>query len=193
MPNPLMDKEKGKDLMLLVADVLDHLNIPFFLMQGTALGAYRDGGFVPTERDIDFGILQEHFDPPAVAELLIQKGCEIEVWGLPFNKARIIVAKKWGCKCDVVGMIKWKKVRFTSTLRRPRGPNPPYSLVHEAVLVENYEQVEAFGRKWNLPSPIETYLEREYGPEWRIPQDNHVSLTRKHNFILNEGIPDDHI
>jgi len=54
-----MNKENGKKLLLEFANWLDEFEIPFFLIQGTALGAYRDKEFTPTEQDIDLGYLVE--------------------------------------------------------------------------------------------------------------------------------------
>ena len=190
----LMDKEAGCKCLLEVSGLLHSLDIPFFLMQGTALGAYRDNGFVPTERDVDFGILQENLTPIAVplVSRLASLDFQVETFSLPFHKIRTIVAWKYGAKVDLVGMIRWGTLRFTASPVHP-SVLEPYALVHEAELLENYSQIEMFGRVFNIPYMIETYLEREYGEEWKIPKDDHVSRTRIYDFITKECIPEDYL
>ena len=58
---PLMNKEEGRERLLELGEILDRVEVSYFLILGTALGAYRDKGFVPTERDIDIGFLYEDF------------------------------------------------------------------------------------------------------------------------------------
>lgn len=188
----VMDKVMGREIMLEIADRLDSLNLPYFLMQGTALGAYRDKGFTPTEADIDLGFLQERFTSvaPQIAAIFVRFGYEIETWSLPFTKCRTIVLKKNGIKTDLVSFIRWKDKRFTTSPRHSRQKNP-YALVHDHKIIETYELVELFGRHWNIPFPIETYLEREYGKEWQIPVRDHESRTRVYGFEEAERIPRD--
>lgn len=188
----MMNHEAGKVCLNYAADVLESLGTPFFLIQGTALGAYRDRGFVPTERDVDFGVLIEHMIPaaPDIAKLLVQAGCEIESWGRPFRKIRTLTAKIGEAKIDIVGFHKWSGKRFATSPVSQFVP-VPYSIVHDAELLENYQQIELFGRTFNIPSPIETYLEREYGPDWRTPKDDHISRTRIYNFTRDNRITDD--
>ena len=184
--------EVGKKCLLDCVEVLDWVGIPFFLMQGTALGAYRDHGFVPTEGDIDFGVLYENLEPK-VEELIIaldRQKFQIETWSLPFTKTRTVVAWKYGVHVDIVGWMKWGNKRFTHTPVHPSVPQP-YCLVHEADLMETYEIVTMFSMKFEIPSPIQTYLEREYGEDWRTPKHDHVSRTRIYDFIEREQIPND--
>jgi len=190
----LMDKEAGRKCLLEVSDLLKTLGLQFFLMQGTALGAYRDGGFVPTERDIDFGILQENLTPVAIplVSRLAALDFQVETFSLPFHKVRTIVAWKYGAKVDLVGMIRWGNLRFTANPVHPSVVEP-YALVHEAEILENYAQITLFEQTFNMPYKIETYLEREYGDDWRTPKDDHVSRTRIYDFISKEGIPEDHL
>jgi len=187
-----MDKLKGRECLLELADLFEETDLPFFIMQGTALGAYRDHGFVPTERDIDFGVLYEDFyqHAPSLAQNLLARDFEIETYSLPFHRPRMIVAWKYGCKADIVALMKHRDKRFIATPVRVQVPEP-YCLVHEAALVETWQTVELFGRNFNVPSPIEQYLLREYGPDWRTPQEDHVSRTRIYHYLEQERIPDD--
>lgn len=190
----LMNKEAGRACLFELADILEVLNIPFFLMQGTALGAHRDKGFVPAEKDIDLGILQEHLTPRSheLLNSLIAHGFDTETFSEPFDQIRTLVAFKYNAKTDLVGMTRWKDYRFTATPVRPWVMDH-YALVHDAKIIETQEPIEMFGRTFMVPSPIETYLEREYGPGWRTPADDHVSRTRVQDFLTKENIPRDYL
>lgn len=191
----LMNKEAGRKCMLDVGGILDYAGIPFFLFQGTALGAYRDQGFTPTEQDIDLGVLLEHmplFKIQRALLLLIDSGFDVEAFTMPFSFPRTLVAFKeydgHVAKVDIVGLHKWKDKRFTATPIRDWTIEKQYCLVHEAKQVENYSTLSMFGREWAVPHPIEQYLESEYGPDWRTPTDNHVSLLRHYGYLKAEGI-----
>lgn len=191
---PLMNHEAGRDVLLEVSHVLDAFEIPFFAMQGTALGLHRDRGFVPHEQDIDLGVLAEHLIPKAmeVATDLLRRGYDVEVIQVPFTRPRTLVAWKQlrghVVKVDIVGMVRWRNLRFTETLARPY-QDEPYAIVHEASTVELWDKsIEVWGRRFNLPKEIEQYLLCEYGPSWTTPKEDHVSRTRVYNFLQREGI-----
>lgn len=186
-----MDREQAKNLLLDIGNILEKYQIPFFLMQGTALGAYRDHGFVPSEKDIDLGILQEDFSTFIVRYLtreFTDRRYDVEFFTQPFNYVRTMVV--WGhhCKLDLVGWTKHGDKRFTATPVR-EWIDKPYAIVHDAQILETYQEIEMFGRTWRVPSPIEKYLELEYGSGWRKPKDDHESRTRIYNYLQQEGLP----
>lgn len=186
----MMDHAAGRAVMLELADVLDGLGIPFFLIQGTALGAVRDGGFVPTEKDIDLGILQEHLAAERLVVELMRRRFDVEVIIAPFTRPRTIVAAKDGVKADLVGFAKWNGWRFTASPVRD-WLKEPYAIVHDAAMLETYRRIELFGRTWNVPGRIRTYLKREYGSGWSTPDDDHVSRTRVYDFLRKGAVPHD--
>lgn len=194
----LMDHEAGRKMLLEVSAILSFERIPFFLFQGTALGAYRDKGFTPTERDIDLAVLAENFPQKIALRSLLRKlfdnGYDVEVFTMPFETPRTIVLFKEFegkvAKTDIVKLSKWKDKRFTATPVRS-WIDKPYCLVHEASQVETYEKVSLFGETWDVPSPIESYLSSEYGSDWNTPKDDHTSLLRKYDYLRQEGIPHD--
>lgn len=183
-----MNHNDGKRMLLELADVMDRTASYWFLIQGTALGAYRDNGFVPTEKDIDIGILWEDCHWPQLAKELITRKFEIQTISRPFAACRTIVAKKYGCKADLVGYIAWKEFRFAARPVDERNL-PPYSIVHKAELLQPpYHDVALFGRSFQIPSPPEEYLALEYGDDWYTPREDHVSRTRVPNFV-NKNVP----
>lgn len=49
------------DLAIVVRDIANRHNIPFFMVGGTMLGAIRHKGFIPWDDDMDFGVTYDHF------------------------------------------------------------------------------------------------------------------------------------
>lgn len=189
-----MNAKAGQACLFELADVLEAMGIPYFLMQGTALGAYRDKGFVPTEKDIDLGILQEHLQPAATELLsrLMRLSFDVECFITPFTRPRLVVAFKpydgHVAKADLVGLVRYKDKRFVATPQRSHIPQP-YAIVHPADRLEHYRPISLFGREFLIPQDIEGYLLAEYGPGWTTPSEDHVSRTRVYNFVQDEGIP----
>jgi len=180
-----MDFKKAERLVKELHRVFE--DYPHFLIQGTALGAYRDKGFTPTERDIDIGMLGEDLVKCGgwLALDLINADFEIITVNKPFNRIRVIKAFKYGIKVDIASYVLWKDVRFCcSNLTE-------YSIVHPRKLLENTTSIQWFGKEWTIPKDIEGYLEREYGEDWRTPKYDHVSKSRITHFRRNEGIPND--
>lgn len=50
------------DIFCEIIDVCDRLNITYFIMGGTALGAVRHGGFIPWDDDLDIGMLRSDYN-----------------------------------------------------------------------------------------------------------------------------------
>ena len=44
------------------AKICERHNIPYYMLEGTMLGAVRHKGFIPWDDDMDFGVPLEHFD-----------------------------------------------------------------------------------------------------------------------------------
>ena len=50
-----MDIQKGEKSILEIKELMDDLEVIFFLRHGTCLGAVRDGQLIPWDDDIDIG------------------------------------------------------------------------------------------------------------------------------------------
>ena len=186
----MFDRTLAKEFLFRLDDALNSVGLPHFLVGGTALGAWRDHDFTPTERDIDIGVLlslPKMVEYAAVA--LLRSGIEVTTWdrhmanGLPHT----VVAQWRGLHADIVGWRQSPDGRMFA--QAPSNVEPHYCIVHEPQIIKAWKRVEMFGRFFNVSSDIEMYLECEYGPDWRTPKDDHVSRTRVYNFL--QGVPAD--
>lgn len=194
----MMNKTLGAKLLLEVGSVLDSLVSRWFLMCGTALGAWRDRGFTPCEDDIDLGLLVEDFVPaaPTLAARLTKVGYELTTLVRPFRKCFAVKARKQDVGIDIVSYILWQdqdwgddNVRFSPSTWQP------FSAVYPKGLLEAHREVQMFGRTFLIPGDIEKYLHLEYGPDWMVPAGTHayaegISSTRVEHFLQTRGVPD---
>jgi len=181
-----MDHGHAQQFIVPIVQALQAADIEFFLIQGTALGAYRDGGFAPKDRDIDFGMLYENFakDVHKICRIMVDQHFEIRTVNRPFTRPRVLNAVRKSVKIDFVSYIPWKDKRFcTSTYL-------PYSVVHEGAILEPpYKLVEWFGETVQVPRDIEEYLKLEYD-DWKTPREDSLSRTRVDNFRKDNEIDD---
>ena len=181
----LMNKANGEKMLHELHRILSGEKC--FLIQGTALGAYRDKGFCPSEADIDIGFLQETLRSGGanICKSLILDGFEVKTVNEPFNNLRAIRAFKYGVKADLNGFMLHNGKRFCNSNLQD------YAVVFEREVLENTKKIKLFGDVWSIPTDTEKYLELEYGKDWRTPQADSVSRSRVYGFIKEQGITND--
>lgn len=192
-----MDRIVGEKLLLQCVNIFEQIDLPFFLSYGTALGVYRDGGFTPTEVDIDFGFRIEDFVPkvPLLVSSLVYQGFEIETLNPPFSQCWAVKARKFDIGVDMVATIPWNcqtyndDCRFeisAATLNR----RSEFCGVYPKELVESVRGVSSFGRQLPVPNRIEMYLRLLYD-DWKTPRLDHTHKHRIDQFRQTRGIPND--
>lgn len=158
-----MDKKTAKEFLFRVADIIENRGLPFFLSDGTCLGAYREKDFIEWDKDIDIKmkaeklipyleILLNEFKKEGYDTRLIKTGSiwhGIKLWfkntQLDLNALYLINGKRW-------------------RLGKRRKHNYP------AELFENPGQIKFLGRDFHVPIPVEKYLECLYGYDYMIPK-----------------------
>jgi len=138
---PYENKELADKILEDWDDTCKSRNIPHFVFLGTCLGFYRDKGYIPTDTDLDVGVLCNSHEFEELVKALIQKGI-LHGGGLTHN---INMGRK-SVLLDI-----WHTF----------GP------LHQSFL-QKFDTVAYNGRNYNTPSPIEKYLEFAYG-NWKIP------------------------
>ena len=149
---PSNDIGKADDLLETWDDACNELNVPHMLIYGTALGFYRDGGYITGDNDIDTRVICNKEKWKELIKRLKGKGI-IQTshpggWG--FHKHGIHMAIE---RSEKVGIIIWDNGWEFKI-------QPLY---------HKFDTIEYKGRKYNVPHPVEKYLENRYGKDWRIP------------------------
>ena len=160
IPDAKFDLGLAKECLLLVKRILDSKSIPFLLMHGTLLGAYRDGGFIPHDIDIDLAIYEKDDD---VFKSLIPELYEagVKICRYHYGIVYSFIYKGVICDFDVIQNTKFPfKSRYYRVLTE---------LVPKKLLLE-YTVLDFLGTSFLIPQRVDELLAYEYGKDWRIPQ-----------------------
>lgn len=145
-------------------EVAERLGLTWWVSAGTALGLYRDGGFVPGDTDLDIACLGYEGIENDLRAAYAEAG--FKVYGV-FD----VDGKQMQLALDRDGVI------FDIYFHWPYNEDSYYSqgcngktIMPRAMYDKRAFLVTPFG-ELPFPGDIEGYLEARYGDDWRIPQD----------------------
>ena len=126
-------------------DACNELGLKHFLFHGTCLGMYRDGVYIKND-DVDVGVLCSDDDFLNLIEKLKEKGFVELACASTFGDDVICM------KFDILNRYHPSELKFLKT----------------------FDTVTYKGRVYNVPHPVEDYLELHYGDygDWRVPISN---------------------
>jgi hypothetical protein len=160
-----INPELAKPMLKEAKEIMDPLGIPFWLRQGTCLGAVRDQAFIPWDDDIDLGcviglngLTEDMIEP--VFDAFRERGYYVNVE----SNDRWIAA----------GMMK-SSTRIDLTFFRIIDDNIfhfPFIWI-PARLFANLKEIEFMDGKYFVPNPPEDYLTAKYGPNWITPKEDY--------------------
>lgn len=164
--------ETRRENLFLVQDVLDCVKLKFWLANGTALGFYRDGDFIPWDDDTDLDVMAEEFEP--VFEVVRNKLLDMRfVVRADYGKIKMSVFRG-GEKLSLRGLYldksyKGNKYRLRDSYKYPR------RFFQDGCVYVYHD------RLFSYPCPIIEYLEYCYGKDWRKPfnSDNEREYSTK--------------
>ena len=199
-------KEVKKGVMLLsrVVDIIEDVEIEYWLEGGTCLGAVRDGHFIPWDHDVDLGI---KFDSEEKISLLIKQlnsFFKIETRGFKgkhkdqFGQCRLI---KVSAHKSSLKKIKEKMLNnigykndfcldlfiFYKQPLNGDANNLVYKYVvfnkvgyHETKYLDELQKIVFYNREYSIPNHVNNWLASKYGKNWKIPKEEwHVNLDDK--------------
>lgn len=171
-----MNTVKALTLLLEIKNVLDSLNITFWLDGGTLLGAYRENGFMASDFDIDVGMYgEDDHKIQAIVEKMKEAGFgHFHVKEHPWGEGKQI---SW-VKDRIPGDIFIYYKRGSSRFRVMFDIDPARTVrfipcVYPSYLFDKLQTIDFmdYGVEFNMPSPVEEYLERQYG-DWKTDKTN---------------------
>jgi fukutin len=157
------------------SNVMNRLNIPFFLSSGTLLGYYREGKILDHDYDLDVGIFNEDFNTEIINEMKkegfvnyrnlgnLEKGYEMSF------RLKNSPIGRWA-KIDIFvhnkEIINGKKYIYWASYKKPS-----YSERIKYRVSDFYIKPILFNQiLLNIPINTEKYLEEHYGLDWKIPK-----------------------
>jgi len=150
-----------KENLELVADILDKYKLKFWLSEGTALGAIRDGNFILYDDDVDIGMWYTDFDKFETLALpeLQKNGFTCDQ--LIMNNTFIGLSRK-GEKLDIDFTGKDIDCMSCKTTNA--------KCINCNILIDklsNMKYITFIGKQYLCPDI--DYIEYLYGPNWKIP------------------------
>ena len=142
--------------------VLESLYCNYRLTDGTALGLYREGGFIPHDDDIDIDILN------ATDEQIIGLKNKMEmriVREVVLNKKtqQIAFCDKEGFIFDLVFWYQENEFIFNYCEKG-------YERIQNIKFFKDLNSINFRGKQYPMPGAIEEWLEMRYGNDWRVPK-----------------------
>ena len=159
---PAIDIATAEHLLLEVKQILDQLDVPFFLRQGTCLGVIRDNALIAWDDDMDIGSI---YDLNGVTEEKVET--VVSTFRNNGYYAKVEHSEQYIC----VAMMK-SSIRIDWTC---------YKIIDDIIfhypgvriparLFEQLKEIDFIGEKFLVPNPPEEYLRFKYGPEWMTPK-----------------------
>jgi hypothetical protein len=160
-----LDLELAKQILSEAKEIMDASGIPFFLRQGTCLGAVRDQAFIPWDDDLDLGCV---IGLNGLTEEMIAPVLDV------FRDRGYFVSSESNDRWIAAGMMK-SSLRVDLTFFRIIDDNIfHFPLIWlPARLFSNLKEIEFMDGKYLVPNPPEEYLEAKYGPSWITPKEDY--------------------
>ena len=173
----------GYDVHQKVYDVLRDSPFRFFALSGTLLGLVRDGGFIPYDDDLDYGIMiDEDTVWHSFENLMESNGFHPDYYYVEDHNITEMSFRYHGVNIDFFGMRDCGTCLLSSVYYRRKQIDyekdevSTMHITYPAFL--GIKEVACKGYTFPIPVNAEEFLASNYGENWRIP-DKNVTLETK--------------
>lgn len=150
-------------------NILNNLNMDYWLTDGTLLGFYRNNDFIDHDEDLDFGAFIDNFDEKLILDFVDDEWKLVSVFGKR-DCGLEISFKKRGIKLDIFFFYKedgkywhgaWRKFKKDGKTLR--------NLIKYYYDDFKLTQADFKNEKFNIPQNTEKYIATKYGSGWKTP------------------------
>lgn len=159
-----------------ITSILRELNVKYFIQGGTLLGAYREKDFIKWDWDVEISLFSEEFllNYEKIRNKLLSHNFHIFKQNNRIDTIKIDFYKEFPYEITGYTLFGWnfdskKKKYFRNRINIPEN------------FISNMSKINFLDEYVSCPSPIETYLEYQYG-NWKKP----LRTIDKNEYMTNE-------
>lgn len=160
-------KERNAKDYRAVKNVLLEMGIKFFAIQGTALGAFREGDFIEWDDDVDLACFMDENQEKVLKEILSAKGFKID-------DNHCLEMPDRGCVkiAGYIRAIRYTLVDIYRLLKDEKGYffNDLYPFYFDEGTLDKLTTVRLGDQVCFAPTPPEAQLVKLFGEDWKTPK-----------------------
>jgi GR25 family glycosyltransferase involved in LPS biosynthesis len=162
-------QNKFKQTLFDMDDILSKYNQKYFLACGTCLGAVRENKFIEHDEDIDLGIFIEDYNKDIEDIILKKFNFQHRLGNIISGYEISFIHPETDVKIDIFIHYREKDYIWYPTFFNicDKSKNKMCRWKYNYFNLKSYKFL---GRIFNIPEPIENYLSKSYGLDWKIPK-----------------------
>ncbi len=158
-----------------ICEILEKIDIFYFIQGGVLLGAYRENDFIKWDWDVEISLFAEEFFNKfdLIKKELVLNGYKIIKESKVLKNIKLELAKEQPYEITGYTLMGWNHDKKRKEYYRWK-INIPEKYFY------NIGQINFLNKKVNCPTPIEDYLVYQYG-DWKTPlktDDKNIYLSK---------------
>lgn len=154
-------KKRCMENLISMREVLNKLDIPYWLTDGTLLGCYRDNDFITNDIDVDLGVYIDDLSQDLINASKKEGFHLLRHSGTKDNGLEYTFTRK-GCNLDIFFFYKEKDFVW-------HGAWLYDELIKYKYPYFDLKEIEFKGEKFNAPANTLEYVTLKYGENWHTP------------------------
>lgn len=156
-------------------EFMDEIGVEFFLVGGLCLGIVRDGALISCDKDFDIAVLDEQslYKIEKIEKEIFKYYDEVHIVG--GTNGKVLWLKKYFGEYVLPIEVAAQYIKGDYLYyNRDLGETWMYRegrCVWNKRLFDIFEKVKFAGTEFNVPSPVNDFLDTFYGDDWRTPKE----------------------